>query len=92
MNCSLPGSSVHGILQTKILEWVAMCSAKGSSLPKDGTLVSYVSCIGRLMPFFTTSSTWEAHLGLVGSVIRKVSCQEVDLTKGKLSNVDCQES
>ena len=69
-----------------------MCSAKGSSLPKDGTLVSYVSCIGRLMPFFTTSSTWEAHLGLVGSVIRKVSCQEVDLTKGKLSNVDCQES
>ena len=31
-------------------------------------------------------------LGLVGSVIRKVSCQEVDLTKGKLSKVDCQES
>ena len=33
--CSLPGSSVHGILQARILEWVAMPSSKGSSQPRD---------------------------------------------------------
>ena len=31
MDCSLPGSSVHGILQARILEWVAMSSSRGSS-------------------------------------------------------------
>ena len=35
MNCSLPGSSVHGILQEKILEWVAMPFSGGSSQPRD---------------------------------------------------------
>ena len=40
-------SSVHGILQARILEWVAVPSSRGSSRPKDGTQVFYVSCIGR---------------------------------------------
>ena len=44
---SLPGSSVHGISQARILEWVAMSSSRGSSPPKDQTCMSYVSCIGR---------------------------------------------
>ena len=44
---SLPGSSVHGILQTRTLEWVAVPSARGSSQPGDGTRVSSVSCVGR---------------------------------------------
>jgi len=43
----LPGSSVHGILQTRILEWVVMPSSKGSSQPRDQTHISNVSCIGR---------------------------------------------
>ena len=47
MDCSLPGSSVHGILQTRILEWVAVSSSRGSSRTRDRTLVSYISCIGR---------------------------------------------
>ena len=47
MNCSPPGSSVHGILYARILEWVAMPSSRGSSQPRDWTHVSYVSCIGR---------------------------------------------
>ena len=42
-----PHSSVHGILQVRILEWVALSSSRGSSLSKDGTCVSYVSCTGR---------------------------------------------
>ena len=44
---SPPGSSVHGILQARILEWVAMPSPRGSSQPRDQTHISYVSCIGR---------------------------------------------
>ena len=40
MDCSLPGSSVHGILQARILEWVAMPSSRGSSQPRDRTWVS----------------------------------------------------
>ena len=47
LDCSPPGSSIHGILQTRILEWGAMPSSRGSSQPRDWTLVSYVSCIGR---------------------------------------------
>ena len=47
MDRSLPGSSVHGILQARILEWVAMPSSRGSSWPKDPTRGSYISCIGR---------------------------------------------
>ena len=35
MDCSPPGSSVHGILQARILEWVAMPSSSGSSQPRD---------------------------------------------------------
>ena len=58
MDCSLPGSSVHGILQAGILEWVAIPSSRGSSQPRDRTHVSCVSCTaGR---FSTTSATWEA--------------------------------
>ena len=47
MDCSLPGSSVHGILQARILEWVAMPSFRESSRLRDRTHVSYVSCIDR---------------------------------------------
>ena len=47
MVCSPPGSSVHGILQARTLEWVAMPSSRGSSWPRDWTCVSCTSCIGR---------------------------------------------
>ena len=47
IDCSPPGSSVHRILQTRILEWVAMPSSRGSSWPKDRTCVSYISWTGR---------------------------------------------
>ena len=47
MDCSLPGSSVHEILQARILEWVAMPSFRGSSWSRDQTHVSYISCIDR---------------------------------------------
>ena len=47
MDCSPPGSSVHGISQARILEWVAISYSRGSSWPRDWTWVSCVSCIGR---------------------------------------------
>ena len=59
MDCSLPGSSVHGIFQARILEWVAISSSRGSSWLRDQTCVSYVSCAGRQILYHCT--TWEAH-------------------------------
>ena len=47
MDRSPPDSSVNGILQARILEWIAVPSSRGSSQPRDRTQVSYISCIGR---------------------------------------------
>ena len=58
-DCSPPGSSVQGVLQARILEWVAIPSSKGSSQPRDQIHVSCGSCIGR-SGFFTTKATWES--------------------------------
>ena len=52
MDCSLPGSSVHGTFQLRILEWVAISCFRGSSQPQEGTQVSCASCIGRWILFF----------------------------------------
>ena len=43
MDCSPPGSSVHGILQARILEWVAISFSRGSSWPRDQTQVSFIA-------------------------------------------------
>ena len=42
MDCSLPGSSLHGILQARVLEWVAISFSRGSSQPRDWTRVSCI--------------------------------------------------
>ena len=42
MDCYPPGSSVHGILQVRVLEWVVISSSRGTSQPRDQT---HVSCI-----------------------------------------------
>ena len=47
MGWSPPGSSVQGILQARIMEWVAIPSSRGSSPPRDPICISCVSCIGR---------------------------------------------
>ena len=57
MDCSLPGSSVPGILQAGILKWVAMPSSRGSSQPRDRTQVSciagrfFISRLTRKVPY-----------------------------------------
>ena len=47
MDCSLSGSSVHGISQARRLEWIAISSSRGSSRPRGRTCVSCISCIDR---------------------------------------------
>ena len=57
MDCSLPGSSVHGILQARILEWVAFPFSRGSSQPKDRTQVSCIA--GRFLTVWATREAQE---------------------------------
>ena len=52
MDGSLPGFSIHGILQARILEWVAIPSSRGSFWPRNWTGNSNVSCIGKRNFFF----------------------------------------
>ena len=59
IDCSPPGSSVHRILQARILEWAAMPSSRGSSQPRDGIYVSHIA--GR---FFTIWATREVLLAV----------------------------
>ena len=68
MDCSSPGSSVHGISQARILEGVAISSSRGSSQPRDQTCISCVSCIGRQVLYHR--GTWESLLAEQGSAKR----------------------
>ena len=58
VNCSLPGSSVHGILQARVLEWIAILPP--GDLPNPG--IEPMSLMSPALEggFFTTSATWEA--------------------------------
>ena len=58
MDCSLPGSSVHGIFQARILEWVAISYSRGPFKPRDWTHFSCVSYIGRRILYHC--ATWQA--------------------------------
>ena len=60
MDCSLPGSSLHGILLARILEWVDISSSRESSRPRDWTHIFYGSCIGRQILYHW--ATWEAQV------------------------------
>ena len=73
-DCNLTSSSVHGILQARILESVATYYSRGSSQPS----ISYVSCIDRrvflFIFFFTTGATCEAHHA--GTTRHQYRCQQ----------------
>ena len=58
MDYSLPGSSVHGILQAKILQWAAIFLLRGSSWPRDWTRIS---CVGRRILYHWATSKASAH-------------------------------
>ena len=71
VDCSPPGSSVHGVFQAKILEWVAISSSRGSSQPRDQTHGSCDYCIGKWNLYHC--GTWEAHHDL-SPVTRRDDC------------------
>ena len=62
-DCGPPGSSVHGILRARILEWVAISFSRGSSRPRDQTRVS---CIAG--GFFTTEPLGKPHNQLYSNI------------------------
>ena len=62
MDCSLPGSSVHGISQARIPEWVAISFSRGSSRPRD---LIHVSCTGRQILYHW--AIWDAQWMLPSS-------------------------
>ena len=66
MDCSLPGSSVHGIFQARTLEWIAISFSRRSSRPRDWTWVSHI--VGR---HFTI---WATKEGLSRLHIKKQRC------------------
>ena len=62
VDCSPPGSYVHGVSQARILEWVTISFSRGSSLPRAQTCIS---CIGRQILYHW--ATWEGDWMLSGS-------------------------
>ena len=60
VDCSARGSSVHGVLQASILEWVAIPFSRGSSPPRGRTWVSYISCIWQVgsLPLAPPRKPW----------------------------------
>ena len=63
MDCSLPGSFVHGIFHPRIPEWVVISYSRGSSWPRDRICIS---CIGRLILYH--SATWEALIKYIRNI------------------------
>ena len=98
MDCSPPGSSVHGVLQARILEWVAISFFRGSSWPRNRTWVSHIA--GR---WFTDWAIREAlSLWAVGIQMPCVICSlpgglksfeafmgDINLQSQKIRNVFC---
>ena len=83
MGCSLPCSSVHGILQARILEWVAISSSRGILLTQEGQ--TCISCIGRwiLLPLSHLGNPNDLCMGeysikaIQGGVMEVVRCHRI---------------
>ena len=75
MDYGPPDSSVHGIFQARILEWVAICYSRGSSWPRGQTRISCVSCTDKWILYH--SATWETHVS-TGHIFFKYSLWEME--------------
>ena len=72
MDCSPPGSSVHGILQTRILEWAAMPSSRGPSWPRDWTQVFCIAGGFLLRPQGSPQETYRTCLNVQDGEVTSV--------------------
>ena len=70
MDCSLPASSIHGILQARTLEWVAIFFSRGSSRPRDQTQVSHIA--GRHFSLWATREALCTTLALLIDFLQSV--------------------
>ena len=70
MDCSLSGSSVHGIFQARVLEWIAISFSRGSSRPRNWTKVSHIA--GRRFTVWATREVWLYQEVQLGNTIRKI--------------------
>ena len=75
MDCSLPGSSVHGIFQAGVLEWVAISFSRRSSQPKDWTQVS--CAVGRCFTIWATREVQKTEKSLQ---IKRQICRKTNLS------------
>ena len=79
MDCNPPGSCVHEIFLTRILEWVAMPSSRGFSWSRDRTCVSFISCLGRwILYHWATGEAQET----IDSPLLKTGKQAPELPSG----------
>ena len=84
VDCSPPGSSVHGILQARILEWVAVSFSRGSSRPRDRTRVSCVA--GRCFNLWATRCAENVVQPLALSISRTFSLSQTETLCGLRSH------
>jgi len=81
MDCRLPDSSVHGIFQAKILEWVAISFSRGFSWPRDRTCISHTAGQGSLYHSYVESKIWREWIYLQNRLIERTDLrlqEEVD--------------
>ena len=81
-NCNPPGSSVHGILQAGILEWIVIPFSRGSSQPRDQTQVSHIA--GRFFAIWATREAfhdWNSYMRYVSDKTRLLGLVENDWPK-----------
>ena len=78
MDCSPSGSSVQGIFQARIQEWVAISSSRESSQPRDGTYISCFSCTG--MRILYHLAIWEAYISLSLSIYLSIYLSSIYLS------------
>ena len=90
MDCSLPGSSVHGIFEARVLEWGAISFSRGSSRTRDRTQVPRI--VGRCFTIWAIRELWMWELNYKESWIPKNWCFEtVVLEKTFESALNCKE-
>ena len=88
LDCSLPGSSLHGILQARVLEWVAISFSRESSQPWDWTRVSCIP--GRRFNLWTIH-TPNRNAGLLEGTVAGTGVQGLWSNPRARADVDCGE-
>ena len=76
MDCSLSGSSVHGIFQARVLEWIAISFSRGSSWPRGQTLVSRIA--GRRFTIWATREAPHQTMLLISPADIEDECRDYE--------------